>query len=237
MNTLIKVLLVEDEQTLAEIIKETLDSNGFEVTLEFNGEDALHAILNGLDADVIVSDIMMPKMDGFTFMKELDRHGIKIPVLFLTARSDTNDVVKGFELGGSDYLKKPFAIAELIARIRSLAGRWEQKQRGELQETIKIGKYTLNVSERILGYGVVGTNEFEQTELPDRECEVLAYLARHINETASTSDMLTQIWGDDSYFNSRSLNVYITKLRHKLQKDKNVSILNIRSVGYRLVIR
>lgn len=105
MNTLIKVLLVEDEQTLAEIIKETLDSNGFEVTLEFNGEDALHAILNGLDADVIVSDIMMPKMDGFTFMKELDRHGIKIPVLFLTARSDTNDVVKGFELGGSDYLK------------------------------------------------------------------------------------------------------------------------------------
>ena len=173
MNTLIKVLLVEDEQTLAEIIKETLDSNGFEVTLEFNGEDALHAILNGLDADVIVSDIMMPKMDGFTFMKELDRHGIKIPVLFLTARSDTKDVVKGFE----------------------------------------------------------------QTELPYRECEVLAYLARHINETASTSDMLTQIWGDDSYFNSRSLNVYITKLRHKLQKDKNVSILNIRSVGYRLVIR
>lgn len=237
MNTLIKVLLVEDEQTLAEIIKETLDSNGFEVTLEFNGEDALHAILNGLDADVIVSDIMMPKMDGFTFMKELDRHGIKIPVLFLTARSDTNDVVKGFELGGSDYLKKPFAIAELIARIRSLAGRWEQKQRGELQETIKIGKYTLDVGERILGYGVVGTNEFEQTELPYRECEVLAYLARHINETASTSDMLTQIWGDDSYFNSRSLNVYITKLRHKLQKDKNVSILNIRSVGYRLVIR
>lgn len=236
MNTLIKVLLVEDEQTLAEIIKDTLDSNGFEVTLKFNGEDALQAILNGLEADVIVSDIMMPKMDGFTLMKELGRHGVKIPVLFLTARSDTNDVVKGFELGGSDYLRKPFAIAELIARIRSLAGRWAQKQRDELQETIKIGRYTLDVRTRMLSYGVAGTNEYEQTELPYRECEVLAYLARHINETAATSDMLTQIWGDDSYFNSRSLNVYITKLRHKLQKDKTLSILNIRGVGYRLTV-
>ena len=237
MNTLIKVLLVEDEQTLAEIIKDTLDSNGFEVTLKFNGEDALQAILNGLEADVIVSDIMMPKMDGFTLMKELGRHGVKIPVLFLTARSDTNDVVKGFELGGSDYLKKPFAIAELIARIRSLAGRWAQKQRDGLQETIQVGKYALDVRTRMLNYGVAGTNEYEQTELPYRECEVLAYLARHINETAATSDMLTQIWGDDSYFNSRSLNVYITKLRHKLQKDKNISILNIRGVGYRLAVK
>ncbi len=236
MNTLIKVLLVEDEQTLAEIVKETLDSNGFEVTLEFNGEDALQAILNGLDTDVIVSDIMMPKMDGFTLMKELGRHGIRIPVLFLTARSDTNDVVKGFELGGSDYLKKPFAIAELIARIRSLAGRCSQKQKERLPETIKIGRYTLDVRTRMLNYDIAGTSEYEQTELPYRECEVLAYLAVRVNEITPTSDILIQIWGDDSYFNSRSLNVYITKLRHKLQKDKKVSILNIRGVGYRLVV-
>jgi len=236
MNTPIKLLLVEDEQTLAEIIKETLDSNGFEVTLKSNGADALQAILNGLNVDVIVSDIMMPKMDGFTLMKELGRHGIKIPVLFLTARSDTNDVVKGFELGGSDYLKKPFAIAELIARVRSLAGRWPKKQGEELPETVHIGQYRLDTKTRILSYGTAGTSEYEQTELPYRECEVLAYLARRVNEMAPTSDILIQIWGDDSYFNSRSLNVYITKLRHKLQRDNKISILNIRGVGYRLVV-
>lgn len=234
MNTPIKVLLVEDEQTLAEIVKETLDANGFEVTLKFNGESALQALLSGLAADVIVSDIMMPKMDGFTLMEELGRHGIKIPVLFLTARSDTDDVVKGFELGGSDYLKKPFAIAELMVRIRSLAGRTLQRQKEEMPATLNIGQYTLDVRTRVLSYAVKGGSG-ESVELPYREYEVLAYLANHINETVSTSRILADIWGDDNYFNSRSLNVYITKLRHKLQRDKTISILNIRGVGYRLV--
>lgn len=231
MNNL-RVLLVEDETTLAMIIKDTLDAQGFEITIAADGEEGLK-LFKESKPDVVVTDVMMPKIDGFEMVRRIRKTEEITPVLFLTARSSINDVVKGFELGANDYLKKPFGIQELIVRIKALAKRASIYQTInhsiDLNKEITIGQYLLNTkTEKIIYDGI-------SQELSHRETEILRMLAENKDAVVETKDILLQLWGDDSFFNTRSLQVFITKLRHKLSKDNNIRIINVRGVGYKLI--
>ena len=240
-----KILLAEDERMLAEILSDTLSDRDFEVTLAYDGARALE-IASKEQFDVIVTDVMMPNMDGFTFVKKLRAQGYRTPVLFLTARSATDDVVKGFELGGNDYLKKPFAIDELIVRMRSLAARGKASVHATetRKESYRLGKFSFTPSNNTLAVehspaedsGQAGSIAVPATiKLAARESAVLEYLCRNMGETVEASAILKELWGDDNFFNLRSLNVYITRLRNRLKEDPSVEISNIRNVGYRLV--
>ncbi len=221
----INLLLVEDEQMLAEILSDTLTDKGFNVRTAYDGLSALERWRKER-ADVIVTDVMMPKMDGYSLVKALRAEGCDVPILFLTARSATEDVVNGFEVGANDFLRKPFAIDELIARLNALAGRKQREQ----------------PSERLFSFG---SYEFYPTEskilsprgnisLSAREAQVLLRLCRNMNDTVSAESLLKELWGDDSFYNLRSLNVFISRLRKHLEEDESVEIINIRGVGYKL---
>ena len=227
MRERIKLLLVEDERMLAEILSDTLSDRGFEVQLAADGEEAL-ARLHESPFDVVVTDVMMPRMDGFTLVKRLRSEGYRMPVLFLTARSATEDVVSGFESGGNDFLRKPFAIDELIVRVRALVGRVA------IEEETAEGPYRLG---SLLFYGEqhrLESLEGRKITLSAREGEVLVRLCRKMNRTVEASAILRELWGDDNFFNLRSLNVYISRLRRHLAEDPSVEIISIRGVGYRL---
>ena len=225
MNNRIKILIVEDEKMLAEILSDTLSDRNFDVRLAYDGIHALEAIKKE-PFDVIVSDVMMPNLDGYSLAKKLRNEGCNTPILFLTALSATEDVVKGFETGGNDFLKKPFAIDELIVRVKALAGRAEVM---DAQETsYVIGEYEFNPSSKEL------TIRGEQTTLAAREAAVLVRLCRKRGRVVEASELLKELWGDDNYFNLRSLNVYITRLRNHLKADPTVEIESVRGVGYML---
>ena len=226
-NNGVKLLLVEDERMLAEILGDTLLDRGFDVTIAGDGEQAL-AMWRELRPDIVVSDVMMPKMDGFTLVKRMRSEGCVAPVLFLTARSATEDVVKGFSVGGNDFLRKPFAIDELMVRIRALAGRLKTVTDAEKQ--YKIGKYDFLPEEGVL------IIDGDEQHLSGREAEVLKYLCDNIGHTIEASQILMEIWGDDSFFNLRSLNVFISRLRKRFVDDKTVEIISIRGVGYKLKV-
>ena len=225
MNNRIKILIVEDEKMLAEILSDTLSDRNFDVRLAYDGIHALETIKKE-PFDVIVSDVMMPNLDGYSLAKKLRNEGCNTPILFLTALSATEDVVKGFETGGNDFLKKPFAIDELIVRVKALAGRAEVM---DAQETsYVIGEYEFNPSSKEL------TIRGEQTTLAAREAAVLVRLCRKRGRVVEASELLKELWGDDNYFNLRSLNVYITRLRNHLKADPTVEIESVRGVGYLL---
>ena len=225
MNNRIKILIVEDEKMLAEILSDTLSDRNFDVHLAYDGIHALEVIKKE-PFDVIVSDVMMPNLDGYSLAKKLRNEGFNTPILFLTALSATEDVVKGFETGGNDFLKKPFAIDELIVRVKALAGRAEVM---DAQETsYVIGEYEFNPSSKEL------TIRGEQTTLAAREAAVLVRLCRRRGHVVEASELLKELWGDDNYFNLRSLNVYITRLRNHLKADPTVEIESVRGVGYLL---
>ena len=225
MSNKIKILIVEDEQMLAEILSDTLSDRNFEVHLAGDGLQALAKVRNE-SFDVIVSDIMMPNLDGYSMATRLRSEGYNVPVLFLTARSATEDVVKGFETGGNDFLRKPFAIDELIVRIKALAGKLNLQESAET--VYRIGRYEYHPVSKVLKCGDV------ETVLPAREAEVLLRLCRDSGKTVSASALLKELWGDDNYFNLRSLNVYITRLRNRFKSDDSVEIESVRGVGYRL---
>ena len=225
MSNKIKILIAEDEQMLAEILSDTLSDRDFDVHLAYDGLQALNAARKE-PYDVIVSDIMMPNLDGYSLAKKLRAEGYNAPILFLTARSATEDVVKGFECGGNDFLKKPFAIDELIVRIKALAGRLQAQESAEA--VYRIGRYEFIPASRVLRI------DHCETILPARESEVLLRLCRDLGKTVNTSALLKELWGDDNYFNLRSLNVYITRLRNHFKEDSSVEIESIRGVGYKL---
>ena len=230
----IKLLLVEDEQAFAWVLADTLSDNGFEVRNAYDGEEALQMLHSELP-DVMVADIMMPKMDGFTLVRQLRKEGIRTPVLFLSARTDPEDVVKGFELGASDYIRKPFAIKELIVRVRSLLGRFQEKRAKMAEEKFHVGNFLFDaMAHKLLlpvGEGV------QEILLPTRESEILALLCRRMGEVVPTASILQDLWGNDDYFCTRSLNVHITRLRKKLAADGRIVIDAFRGIGYRLWVR
>lgn len=229
---IINVLLVEDEETLALIIKDTLEGQGFAIRLAENGEEGIEKFF-GQKPDVVVADVMMPRMDGFEMVRRIRRQDKQTPVLFLTARSATNDVVEGFELGGNDYLKKPFGMQELIVRIKALLGRASHYPAPEGRPSateFEIGRYRFNAITQRLSY--LGN----ETELSYRESEILRRLCENRNEVTLMQDILIELWGNDTFFNQRSLHVFITKLRHKLSRDEHIRIVNVRGIGYKLII-
>lgn len=227
----IKVLLVEDEQTLAMIIKDTLDGQGFNIQTAADGEAGLRLFFD-LRPDVLVADVMMPRMDGFEMVRRIRQTDRRTPVLFLTARSAVNDVVEGFELGGNDYLKKPFGMQELMVRIKALVGRacsYAVPVEREINN-YNIGNYEFDVRRQLLHYGDISQ------ELSHRESEILHRLCLNFNSVVNMQDILLDLWGDDSFFNQRSLHVFITKLRRKLSEDERIRIINVRGVGYKLIV-
>ena len=228
----IRILLVEDEETLVMIVKETLDAQGFEVMTAPDGIEGL-ALASSAKPDVIVADVMMPKMDGFDMVRRLRKTDKQTPVLFLTARSSVEDVVEGFELGANDYLKKPFSIQELIVRVKALA-RHARQARGQApekeQRQIMVGQYTFNPVTQMLAF------KGQKIELSHRASEILRMLAEKSNQVVTTDDILLALWGDNSFYNARSLQVFITKLRQTLSNDADIKIVNVRGIGYKLVI-
>jgi len=236
MNETINILLAEDEQTLAMIIKDTLDDQGFHVTVANDGEEALRRFM-ACKPDVLVADVMMPKLDGFELVRRIRKHDRVTPVIFLTARSAVNDVVHGFEMGANDYLKKPFGMQELIVRIKALLGRvgmvtphTDATQVHEISR-FTIGQYLLDAVVQRLTHVPTGT----RVELSYRESEILRRLCLHPSEVVTSQSLLLELWGDDSFFNNKSLHVFITKLRHRLALDPSLRIVNVRGIGYKLI--
>ena len=221
----INILLAEDEASLGMIVKESLETRGFSVYHAENGDDALE-IYQKEKPDILVLDVMMPKKDGFTLAREIRQENKKIPIIFLTAKSQTSDVLEGFEHGGNDYLKKPFSMEELIVRIKALLNRIQLKTN---VENIKIGNYIFNFTKQTLSC-------LETTEnLTHREAQLLFYLFEKKNEVLDRTFILNKLWGNDDFFNARSMDVFISKLRKKLKKDPNIQIINIRGFGYKLI--
>lgn len=224
MDKIIKVLLAEDEPSLGQIIKESLETRNFKVSLVTDGE-AAYELFNEQSFDVLVFDVMMPKKDGFTLTKEIRKENNEVPILFLTAKSQAKDVVEGFTIGGNDYLKKPFSIEELIVRIHNLLNRNNFKPK-----TVLLGAFTFDLAKQFLQY----KNE-EKINITHREAHLLHHLLQNKNQVLDRSKVLNELWGDDDFFNARSMDVFITKLRKKLKKDESIQIVNVRGFGYKLI--
>jgi DNA-binding response OmpR family regulator len=222
----ITILLAEDEPALGQIIKESLETRNFEVLLCENGEKALETY-QSKNPELLVLDVMMPKKDGFTLAKEIRAIDDTIPIIFLTAKSQTQDVVEGFTIGGNDYLKKPFSMEELIVRINNLLHRTSVQK---IAEILKIGDYTFNFPKQLLQF-----KDHEPKQLTHREAHLLFHLVKNKNKVLDRSLILNKLWGSDDFFNARSMDVFITKLRKKLSKDNSIQILNVRGFGYKLI--
>ncbi len=231
MSETINILLAEDERTLAMIIKDTLDGQGFHVTVADDGEQALR-LFDDHKPDVLVADVMMPRMDGYELVRRIRKSDQQTPVIFLTARSAVNDVVHGFEMGANDYLKKPFGMQELIVRIKALLGRaCTVTQQPVEAERFTIGQYLFDAVVQRLTHVPTGN----RIELSYRESEILRRLCLHPSEVVTSQSLLLELWGDDSFFNNKSLHVFITKLRHRLGQDPSLRIVNVRGIGYKLL--
>lgn len=226
MSKPITILLAEDEPSLGQIIKESLETRNFIVHLVKNGEDA-YKVYKSEDIELLVLDIMMPKKDGFTLAKEIRLEDEEIPIIFLTSKSQAKDVVEGFTIGGNDYLKKPFSMEELIVRINNLLNRIQSKKDNEI---ITLGAYTFNFPKQSLTF---------QTEEPilltHRESQLLFHLIKNKNQVLDRSLILKKLWDNDDFFSARSMDVFITKLRKKLSKDDSIKIVNARGIGYKLM--
>lgn len=224
-----RILLVEDESTLAMIISETLAGEGYEIAVAKNGIEGLE-MYRHTGADIVVADVMMPKMDGFEMARQLRSFDADVPLLFLTARSTIDDIVEGFEIGANDYLKKPFKMKELIVRIKALMRRASKSQSSSDNNLIKVGLYSFNPATQQL---TIGERSIELTHF---ETKILNVLSLHINETVEASVLMELVWQRDDIYNRNSLHGFIHKLRRHLRHDPTVAILNQRGIGYKLTV-
>lgn len=222
------VLLVEDEAALALIIKDSLEMRGFTVQHAADGEQGLR-LFRQQPPDIVVADIMLPRLDGFSLGEQLRRENQTIPLIFLTARSQPADVVRGFELGGNDYLKKPFSMDELVVRIQAQLNRLSLPTSSPPHEPLTIGRYVFAYTQQKLRLAET------EIELTNREAELLKRLYDHRNQVLERSTVLLDLWGQDHFFNGRSLDVFVTRLRRYLRDDPQVQILNVRGIGYKLI--
>lgn len=223
-----KILFVEDEEDLTLIVADTLRGQGYEVVIAVDGEDGLEKFKTEA-ADIVVADVMMPKMDGFTMAKEIRKLSPTVPLLFLTAKSTIDDVEQGFEIGANDYLKKPFELRELIVRIKALLRRYGDNRNEDIR--FAIGAYTFNVTTQTLSFGD------KETELSHFEAKILERLATNIGKTVDASELMIAVWQRDEPSNRNSLHGYIHKLRRALRHDTSISIINQRGFGYMLVVK
>ncbi|HVZ96147.1 MAG TPA: response regulator transcription factor [Chitinophagaceae bacterium] len=224
-----KIFYVEDELFLAKIVKESLESRGFEVIMENEGSHAMAAFKKS-QPDICVLDIMLPDKDGFTIADEIRNCNETIPIIFLTAKTQTEDVVKGFTIGGNDYIRKPFSMEELIVRIQNLLQLRDDFHKKITPDSVGLGKFNFQINRQVLSNGK------EEKKLSYRESELLRLLYESREKIIDRRDILNLLWGNDSFFNSRNLDVYITKLRNYLKEDPSLEIITIKGIGYRFVM-
>ena len=221
-----RILIVEDEATLGRVLSDTLRSQGYEVSLAEDGIAGIE-LFTAQHADLVIADIMMPRMDGLSMVEEIRKIDSRVEVLFLSARSGAEDVVEGFRRGGNDYLRKPFSLDELLVRVTALLARHPE---GDDMSIMNIGHYRLN--SRLWTLSLHGSTR----KITARESAILAKLAQHKGDIVTTQELLSEFWGDDSYYNLRSLNVFISRLRGYLRDDRRIKVQSVRSMGYRMVI-
>ena len=223
-----KILYVEDELFLGKIVRESLQSRGFDVVMESDGAKATD-VFKKIKPNICVLDIMLPNKDGFTIADEIRILDEEVPIIFLTAKTQTEDVVKGFSLGGNDYIRKPFSMEELIVRVQNALRIKTEDSKKITGDSFTMGKYSFQVNRQIL------TNGKEDRKLSYRESELLKLLYENRDKIIGRRDILNLLWGNDSFFNSRNLDVYITKLRGYLKDDPLLEIITIKGIGYRFV--
>ncbi len=227
MDEKLRILLCEDDENLGMLLREYLQAKNFETELCPDGEAGYKAYLKG-SFDLCVLDVMMPKKDGFSLAKDIRQNNSDIPIIFLTAKTLKEDVLDGFKIGADDYITKPFSMEELVFRIEAILRRVKGKKNRD-RTTYKIGSFTFDTQKQILARGE------KQTKLTTKESELLSLLCAHANEILQRDFALKTIWIDDNYFNARSMDVYITKLRKHLKEDESVEIINIHGKGYKLI--
>lgn len=224
------ILLVEDDENLGTLLSEYLNSKGYETTLANDGEKGLKKFLNQ-SFDMCILDVMMPVKDGFTLAKEIREINTDIPIVFLTAKSMKDDALEGFTLGADDYITKPFSMEVLLMRIKAILRRSVEGGISKDKTTFEVGSYLFDSERRVL------SREGKEEKLTSKENDLLKLLAMSDGKTLERKAALMLIWGDDNYFNSRSMDVYITKLRKYLKADENIEIINIHGKGFKLYIR
>ena len=226
-NSKTKILYVEDEPFLGRIVKESLESRDFEVNMAEDGEKALE-LFRKISPDICVLDIMLPSKDGYSVAKTIRQINPGVPIIFVTAKTQTEDLLKGFESGGNDYLRKPFSMEELIVRVNNLLN-LSKRTKPVVSGIVNVGKFEFDSSRYDLK--IDGTSK----KLSHREAMLLQILTENKNTVVSRKDILMRIWGDDSFFNSRNLDVYVTKMRDYLKADPSVEIITIKGVGYQFI--
>lgn len=226
----LKILIVEDDPNLGQILAEYLEIKGMQTTLRKDGEEGFIAFKNNR-FDLCILDIMMPKKDGFTLAQEIRARDKHTPIIFLTAKSMKEDAIRGLKIGADDYMTKPFSMEELLLRIQAVIRRIKYgNTAGDVQKSVvKVGKYNFDIENHLL------ESDGEVLKLTTKEAALLRILVLHKNKTLQRSIALKNVWGDDSYFNARSMDVYITKLRKLLKADESLKIITVHGEGFKLI--
>ena len=224
-----RLLLVEDDANLGAVLSEFLQLKGYDVTLCTDGEQGESAFVSSR-FDLCILDVMLPKQDGFTLAQHIRSRDTKVPILFLTAKSLPEDRLQGFEMGADDYVTKPFSIDELMMRIKAILRRTHVHGTTNDGKRFTIGEYSFDAERRLL------VRHDESRTLTHKESELLRILARSAGEVVRRSDALKEVWGDDNYFNGRSMDVFVTRLRKYLKDDPRITIVNVHGLGFKLQI-
>jgi two-component system, OmpR family, response regulator len=228
-NSKLKVLLAEDDKNLGNILRTFLDAKGYTTQLFVNGQEAIDAFQRE-KFDFCILDVMMPVKDGFAASKDIRKADPRVPILFLTAKSLEEDKLKGFQSGGDDYLTKPFSMDELLARMEAIIRRSGIKAEGSGPAGIhQIGKFTYDYNHQMLSI------DDKNTKLTSKEADLLKLLCEQLNQVVDRSFALNRVWQNDSYFNARSMDVYIAKLRKYLKDDPSVELINVHGIGFKLI--
>ena len=228
MEETIKILLCEDDENLGMLLREQLQAKGYSTVLCPDGEQGFKEFTKN-KYDIAVLDVMMPKKDGFTLAQDIRQANADLPIIFLTAKTLKEDILEGFKIGADDYITKPFSMEELVFRVEAILRRVRGKKTKE-STLYHIGKFVFDTQKQLLTIGD------QQTKLTTKVNELLALLCSHANEILQRDFALKTIWIDDNYFNARSMDVYITKLRKHLKDDDQIEIINIHGKGYKLIV-
>ena len=229
MTQKINTLLAEDDKNLGIILKKYLEAKNIAVTLCTNGEEALETFMQKEGFNFCIFDLMMPLMDGFTLAKEVRKINKRIPIIFLTAKTSQKDILEGFSMGADDYITKPFSMDELLMRIHAVFNR--SSQEAQAPTSFKLGSFTFDAPRHLLIKGD------ESRKLTSKEADLLLLLCENMNDTLERTEALKKVWYEDSYFNARSMDVYITKLRKYFKDEPDVELVNVHGVGFKLLVK
>ncbi|MEL6863699.1 MAG: response regulator transcription factor [Bacteroidota bacterium] len=232
-----RILLVEDDQNFGDVLRSYLEMHEYKVTLATDGEAGLDSYKKG-EFDLCIFDVMMPKKDGFSLAADIRENDKKMPIIFLTAKTMKEDVLKGFKIGADDYISKPFNSEELLYRIQAILKRSQNTAdpREEIKE-FSIGRYHFNFPLRILSLVDDSDQVVDKEKLSPKEAQLLRMFCMYMNDILPRSEALTKIWGEDNYFTARSMDVFVTKLRKYLKQDANIEIVNIHGNGFQLLVK